>query len=152
MVFRLIFLPRASPLKVSKSVGKSCRSDHHDVSLQRSAASSLPGLTAFPCGSLLSSDPVTPLRLPRRRSSPIKPARQLHPSDFHFQKPWGHSAAEPGAERFSPGVGTQHRAVCAAELQPPELQQPRLSADCLPGLRVPQVRRQCDTGTVHTER
>lgn len=148
----LYLLLKTSWQKIAKTVGNCSSSDNHDVSPQRSAVSFLPGLTASSCCSLLAPDPVTPLKLPSWRSPPFKPACKLHTSDFLFKTFRGHSPAQPTARRLSPGVRTQHRGVCASELRPADPQQPWLSANCLHGLRLPQVRRQCDTGTIHTER
>lgn len=126
--------------------------DSHDVPLQRSAASSLSGFTASSRGSPRAPDPVTTLGLPGGGSPPAEPACHLPPPDFLLQKPGGRPPAQHAAGRLSPAVGTQRRADGAPELRPADPQQPRLSANRLPRLRLPQIRRPCDTGTVYTER
>ncbi|KAG7231140.1 hypothetical protein INR49_027180 [Caranx melampygus] len=60
---------------------------HHDVPLQRSAASSLSGFTASSCGSPRAPDPVTTLGLPGGGSPPAEPACHLPAPDFLLQKP-----------------------------------------------------------------
>lgn len=129
-----------------------CSLDSHDVPLQRSAASSLSGVTASSRGSPRAPDPVTTLGLPGGGSPPAEPACHLPAPDFLLQKPGGCPPAQHAAGRLCPAVGSQHRAGCAPELRPADPQQPRLSANCLPRLRLPQIRRPCDTGTVYTER
>lgn len=137
-----VFLGSAWKLRVSSSL------QHHDVSLQRPAAASLPGLPASPRGSLRAPEPRAALRLSGGGPPAPEPPCGLHPPD-----PMPHKSAR----LVRPRIGLLFPAIraelgTAAQLRAAEPRRCRVFAPHLPGLRVPQVRRKRDPGTVRAER
>lgn len=118
--------------------------EHHDVPLQRSAAASLPGFPASSPGSLLTPQPLFALRLPGGRSAPAEPARRLHPPGFLLREPRGAYPDHPGPGCFCPCGWFSHRTNESNRVTAPP--------HGLLGLWIPEVRRQCHPGPVHTER